>query len=97
MTGEGIAGLRHAIVRALTRGESLRDTVAISNTRHIDLLQRTRAHLANARESASQPGTPEEIVLTDLQASRSCFDEIVGVRTTDDLLAHIFERFCIGK
>jgi tRNA modification GTPase len=97
ITGAGIADLRAAIVRELTRGEPLRDTVAISNARHIELLARARTHLANARQSASITGTPEEIVLTDLQFARSCFDEVVGIRTPDDLLVHIFERFCIGK
>jgi tRNA modification GTPase len=97
ITGAGIADLRSAIVRSLTRDESLRDTVPVSNARHIDLLRRARAHLENARTSASVEGTPEEIVLTDLQSARSCFDELVGARTPDDLLVHIFERFCIGK
>jgi tRNA modification GTPase len=96
-TGQGIADLRAAIVRSLTHGERLRDTVAISNARHIELLTRARTHLASARASASVTGTPEEIVLTDLQFARSCFDEVVGVRSPDDLLVHIFERFCIGK
>jgi tRNA U34 5-carboxymethylaminomethyl modifying GTPase MnmE/TrmE len=89
--------LRRAIVRALTDDEALRDTVVVSNTRHIDLLSRARAHLAEACGAASIPGTPEEIVLSDLQFARRCFDEVVGVRTPDDLLIHIFERFCIGK
>jgi tRNA modification GTPase len=96
ISGEGMADLREAIARALTGGESLRDSAAISNARHIDLLRRARTHLMNSRDAAMQ-GTPEEMVLTDLQSARSCFDEVVGVRTPDDLLVHIFERFCIGK
>jgi tRNA U34 5-carboxymethylaminomethyl modifying GTPase MnmE/TrmE len=36
-------------------------------------------------------------VLTDLQAARARFDEVVGTRTSEDVLQHIFERFCIGK
>jgi tRNA U34 5-carboxymethylaminomethyl modifying GTPase MnmE/TrmE len=32
-----------------------------------------------------------------LQEARGAFEEITGRRTSDDLLAHIFERFCIGK
>jgi len=46
---------------------------------------------------AAAMSTPEEFLLTDLQSARSRFDEIVGVRTSDDVLRHIFERFCIGK
>jgi tRNA U34 5-carboxymethylaminomethyl modifying GTPase MnmE/TrmE len=32
-----------------------------------------------------------------LQAAREKLDEIVGRRTSEDVLRHIFERFCIGK
>jgi tRNA modification GTPase len=95
-TGRGIDELRHHIARALTGEESRRDTAAISNTRHIELLRQARAALEASRASAAD-AAPEEFVLTDLQAARQAFDEIVGRRTADDVLAHIFERFCIGK
>jgi tRNA modification GTPase len=97
ITREGIPALRCAITTALTGRESLRDTIAISNARHIALLEEARASLASARDAAGTCETAEEFVLADLQAARARFDEIVGVRTQDDLLDHIFSRFCIGK
>ena len=39
----------------------------------------------------------EEFVLADLQDARAALEEISGRRTSDDLIAHIFSRFCIGK
>ncbi len=96
-TGAGFDELRRAVACALTGGESLKDTAAISNARHIALLVEARANLAAAQDAASVGATPEEFVLTDLQAARARFDEIVGTRTSEDVLRHIFERFCIGK
>ena len=96
-TGEGIDAMRAALVRQLTGSDPLRDTAAISNTRHIALLEQARDHLRRARDGSAAGNTPEEFLLTDLQAARAAFDEIVGTRTTEDLLTHIFERFCIGK
>ena len=96
-TGAGLDELRRVIVRELTGSDSLRDTAAISNARHIALLVEARASLSSAQEAARAGATPEEFVLTDLQAARARFDEVVGTRTSDDLLEHIFERFCIGK
>jgi len=96
-TGAGLDALRGAIVSELTGSESLRDTAAISNTRHIALLEQARGNLARAQRAATQGETPEEFLLADLQAARAHLDEIVGTRTTDDLLQHIFERFCVGK
>jgi len=89
--------LRRAIVRELTGRESLRDLAAISNTRHIALLEEGRAHLAAAAAAATITGTPEEFILVDLQAACARLDDVVGARTSEDVLQHIFERFCIGK
>ena len=97
LTGVGVDELRRAIVAALTGCDSLRDTAAISNTRHIALINAARANLAAGHQAAAAEDTPEEFVLTDLQAARAHLDEIVGVRTSDDLLEHIFANFCIGK
>ena len=97
LTGAGLDELRRAIVAALTGCDSLRDTAAISNTRHIALINAARADLAAGHQAAAAEDTPEEFVLTDLQAARAHLDEIVGVRTSDDLLEHIFANFCIGK
>ena len=96
-TGAGLDDLRRAIVAELTGIEPLRDTAAVSNARHIELLERARVHLTTARRAAAAGDTPEEFVLVDLQAARTCFDELVGTRTSEDILEHIFERFCIGK
>ena len=97
LTGEGFDKLRQAISDALVGEERLRDSASISNVRHITLLEQCRVSLVAARDAASAANVPEEFLLTDLQASRACLDEIVGRRTSEDVLRHIFDRFCIGK
>jgi len=96
-TGSGIDELRRAIVRALTGEERLRDTAAISNVRHARLLESARAHLDHARQAVSDAHASEEFVLVDLHAARMSLGEVVGAHTSDDVLRHIFEKFCIGK
>jgi tRNA modification GTPase len=97
LTGDGFDTLHRAIGRALVGEERLRDAAPISNTRHISLLEQCRVPLIAARDAATTANVPEEFLLTDLQAARACLDEIVGRRTSEDVLRHIFERFCIGK
>jgi tRNA modification GTPase len=97
LTGLGLPQLRAAIVRSLSGGEALRESAAVSNVRHVVLLQDARRALSAARHGCEELGVPEEFVLADLQTARAALDEVVGRRTTDDLLRHIFERFCIGK
>lgn len=97
-TGSGFSDLRAAIAERLAGRDDLRDAPAVSNTRHIALLDRAREHLVRAAAAATEgAATPEEFLLADLQQARSALEEITGRRTTDDLLQHIFERFCIGK
>ena len=94
--GDGIAALRAAMVRALTGSELAADLPAITNIRHVELLEQARASLIRAHDAAASSAS-EEFVAADLQDARARFDEIVGKRTSEDVLRHIFERFCIGK
>jgi tRNA modification GTPase len=101
-TGEGTEGLRSRMVRALdgTPDPSPpRERSAVTNIRHIDLLRRARGALERATMAVADPGGPmsEEFVLTDLQEARTALEEITGKRTSEDLLRHIFSRFCVGK
>ena len=96
-TGEGVDRLRCAIVRELTGEESRRESPALTNLRHIALLEQARECLAGAVNALTETSTPEEFLLADLHAARARFDEVVGVRTSEDVLTHIFETFCIGK
>jgi tRNA modification GTPase len=97
--GEGIEGLKTAIVDALGGGEVPRDTASVTNIRHIELLERAREALHRAGQAITnaEGRLSEEFVLADLQDARHAFEEITGKRTADDVLAHIFGRFCIGK
>ena len=79
--------------------ESWRGQPSITNLRHLALMERAREMLVRARESLIERGgsLSEEFLLADLQAARNVVEEISGKRAPDDLLAHIFSRFCVGK
>ena len=96
LTGAGLDGLRQAIAEAALAHEALVDTPAIANVRHVALLERVDARLREAAAQAAS-GLGEEIVLAALQDAFAALDEIVGKRSSDDVLREIFARFCIGK
>src|ERR1035437_1893514 len=97
-TGEGLDALRTRIAQALD-AEPLADRPELTNVRHIALVQRAHDALGRARAAALADGgsLSEEFVLADLQDARAALEEIAGRRAPDDLLAHIFARFCVGK
>jgi tRNA modification GTPase len=100
-TGEGLDDLQSAMRSALEgmNPSTQRDSAALTNVRHASLLDRARQSLRRAREAVEDPAGPiaEEFVLTDLQDARAALEEVTGKRTSEDLLRHIFSRFCIGK
>jgi tRNA modification GTPase len=73
-----------------------RDQPAVTNVRHAVLLERARTALVRAT-TALEGEVSEEFPLLDLQEAAHALQEITGRRTSDDLLHHIFARFCIGK
>ena len=98
LTGEGLGRLMDAMASALGDRSETRDDPLVTNVRHIGLLESTHHALARARQVLThESNTSEEFILADLQDASSYLQEITGKRTTDDLLRHIFERFCIGK
>lgn len=96
-TGAGLDDLRRRIVAALAI--DLRDRPEITNVRHIALVQRAYEALDRARSAARAAGgaLSEEFVLADLQDARAALEEVTGRRAPEDVLEHIFARFCIGK
>ena len=94
--GTGMDDLRDAIAVALTDAEPDREAPAIANVRHIAELEGVRGALLRARALAAERA-PEEFVLRDLHTARAHFDSLFGARTSADVLARIFDRFCIGK
>ena len=96
LTGEGFGRLREELRRVLAGETATRETPMVANIRHIELLERAGSALGAAAAAAEQ-GAAEEFVLEDLQRARRALEELTGKRTPDDVLEHIFERFCIGK
>jgi tRNA modification GTPase len=96
LTGDGLAALRARIVSTLADREDVRDVPAISNIRHLALVDEALAAVTRAGAALGR-GATEELVLADLAAARQALEELTGKRTPDDLLRHIFARFCVGK
>jgi tRNA modification GTPase len=95
LSGEGVDRLGEALLDVAGAGSG-RDVPAVTNLRHMELLERARGALDRARAAAAG-GLPEELVLEDLGDARACLEEVTGRRTPDEVLERIFSSFCIGK
>jgi len=80
-----------AIKDQLTGNETL-----VTNIRHLEALQKTEESLIRVLKGISGEVT-SDFLATDIKQALHYLGEITGVVTTDDLLEHIFSKFCIGK
>ena len=96
LTGAGLAGLEGAIVECVAHGPAVREDAFMARSRHLGALTRALAALdrAQSRLIVDRAG---ELVAEELREAQEALGEITGAFATEDLLAHIFSSFCIGK
>ena len=87
--------LKEKLIGMVRNGQGVPDTV-VSNARHYEALTKTATALQNVREGIDE-GRSGDLLAPDIRLALQYLGEITGEITTDDLLAHIFEKFCIGK
>jgi tRNA modification GTPase len=92
-TGRGIERIKESLLK--TAGNS-GETGLISNERQRALLVRARKNLEAALELLEKKAG-EELLAVELKGALACLGKITGEVTDDDILNHIFSRFCIGK
>lgn len=96
VAGTGIGALRDAIAARLLGSDELRDRPAISNIRHLQCAEQAKASIDRALATLGAGGA-EELMLAELVDARRACEALTGARTPDDVLAHVFAHFCVGK
>lgn len=91
-TGQGLADLRQAIVRAVG-WSSTGESVFLARERHLRALGVAKEHLARAAAEKAR----WELFAEELRLAHDALSTITGAFSADDLLGEIFGRFCIGK
>ncbi len=96
-TGEGLDGLRSAILDLVKQGAAPpREHAWAVNQRHQSVLEQTKKSLEKALDSARSNLSPEFIAV-DLRDALDSVGLIIGATYTEDILERIFSDFCIGK
>jgi tRNA modification GTPase len=89
--------VRAAIARHGWGGETIDLARAhLANVRRADAVARARRALADARATLAA-AEPLDLISGDLVAASAALGEITGAAVTEETLAGIFARFCIGK
>jgi tRNA modification GTPase len=98
LRNEGIDGLKEATYTSLIHRD-VRVTpehLMVANIRHKTALALARDNLSNAARGL-EGGASLEFIAFEVRSALEALGELVGETTTEEVLNHIFEQFCIGK
>ena len=72
------------------------DTSLVTNARQADAIRRALDSVRAAKD-ALQSGMTPDVVLTEVEQTENALGELTGHTAREDMVARIFERFCVGK
>ncbi|GMQ23770.1 tRNA uridine-5-carboxymethylaminomethyl(34) synthesis GTPase MnmE [Algoriphagus sp. oki45] len=93
---ENLEGLKSRILELVNLDKFRTGNTIVTNVRHYNSLTKTRESLLDVLTGLDQEVTNDFLAM-DIRRSLHYLGEITGQVTTDDLLANIFSKFCIGK
>lgn len=93
---EHLDDLKDKILELVNLDKFKTGNTVVTNIRHYDSLVKTRESLLDVLGGIDNEITNDFLAM-DIRRSLHFLGEITGEITTDDLLANIFSKFCIGK
>lgn len=90
-TGDGLASIIEFLERCAMESTSA-SALTIMSLRHFEALSAARNALAGCLEEA-----PPDILSIELTEAWMQLGTITGQNVTEDIVNHIFEKFCVGK
>jgi tRNA modification GTPase len=93
----GIEKLKQKLVDlSIPNHDSNSSSIVITNIRHKEALNSALKSLQKAKETIEN-ALGGDFAAIDLRDALNYLGEIIGLTTPDDILNHIFGKFCIGK
>ncbi len=93
---EGLEALLQKLSELTAWSTTSASQTIVTNARHADALRRTLKALQRSLDAVAL-SIPGDLLAQDLRVALDSLGEITGTISTDDLLANIFSKFCIGK
>ncbi|MDY0291138.1 MAG: tRNA uridine-5-carboxymethylaminomethyl(34) synthesis GTPase MnmE [Desulfuromonadaceae bacterium] len=94
-TGEGIDTLKNKIESSFTLPENT-DSNVITEQRHFDIFSCVQREVNDFKAGLAH-SLPGEFLACHLRDAMSALGKITGETVPEDILNHIFSKFCVGK
>ena len=98
--GTGLEALRQQLLQLAGWQGGAQDGLFIARARHVRALQEARQHLNAAADRLQLQATQDpalDLLAEELRLCQVALGDITGQVSSDELLGHIFSKFCIGK
>jgi len=98
--GAGLDALRQQLLQLAGWQGDAQDGLFIARARHVAALQEASQHLQAAAErlhTKGQQAPALDLLAEELRLCQVALGDITGQVSSDELLGHIFSKFCIGK
>ena len=93
---DGLGELRKLLDKKLSVNESGKDLTYLVRERHVNIFSEVSSKLELVSASI-EANESLDVVAENLKVCRDLLAEVVGLKTSDELLGEIFSSFCIGK
>ncbi len=93
---DGLVELKQQLIQWVNSGIQGNSEIIVTNARHVDALSRAEENLLDVQKDL-ELNIASDLLAIDIRSAISTLSEITGEVNNEDLLGHIFGKFCIGK
>ena len=93
---DGLSALRKILDEGLSVDEGEKDLTYLVRERHVNIFSEVSSKL-DLISTSIEANESLDVVAENLKVCRDLLAEVVGIKTSDELLGEIFSSFCIGK
>ena len=97
LTGLGVEKLKKHIIMALGLKNSTNENFGITTPRQYNAIMKSDVAIASVINLAGQLPIQLELVSFELQNALRGVEDLLGIKTADEILDNMFSGFCVGK
>jgi tRNA modification GTPase len=97
LTGLGVEELKKHIIISLGLEKATSENYGITTPRQYSAIMKTAVAVASVLELADHVPIQLELVSFELQNSLRGVEDLLGIKTADEILENMFNSFCVGK
>ena len=97
LNGLGLEELKKHILSVLDLKNNDSESFGITTPRQYNAIIKSNAAMLKVKKMINQNPIQLELISYELQSALRGIEELLGIKTTDEILDNMFNSFCVGK